>query len=247
MIPDSNNEIDVFDVERIMGDLPIEVIKENILTQIDNPLLYTSDYADDVYLTLENAKKELGQIDQYNRDISEEYDKFSLFLLSHVSDRFNLGIDVEVLDSQELNLLAYDCYKFFIVYLKEDLENFLYNYIISNKEELGSMFDSEYKRKDVTTMNMKKACNDKNDILILSNLSDVINYILNIEFDASEFIELCIEPGEELGEKIKEWVQNFTIPGDFVSLILDELRINHNDLIDEFVSSIRLYMIEDNQ
>lgn len=245
MITD-NNEINSFDVERIMGDMPIEVIKENILTQIDDPLSYSSDYADDVYLTLANAKQELDHIDQYREDISEEYDKFSLFLLSNVSSRFNLGIDVEVLDSCELNHLAYDCYRFFIVNLKESLENFLYNYIISNKEELGSMFDSEYKRKDVTTLNMKKSCIDKNDILILSNLSEVINHILNIEFDASDFIELCIEPGELIGERIKEFVNNFTIPGDFVPPILDELRINHNDLIDEFVSTIRLNIIENN-
>lgn len=246
MIPDTNNEINAIDVERIMGDLPIEVIKENILTQIDNPLLYTTDYVDDVYETLENAKQELSHIDQYREDISEEYDKFNIFLLSNVSRRFDLGIDVEILDSHELDHLAYDCYLFFIVYLKENLENFLYNYIISNKEELGSMFDSEYKRKDVTTMNMKKACNDKNDILILSNLSEVINYILDIEFDATDFVELCIEPGELVGERIKEFVNNFTIPGNFVPLILDELRINHNDLIDEFVSTIRLNITENN-
>lgn len=246
MIPDTNNEINAIDVERIMGDLPIEVIKENILTQIDNPLLYTTDYVDDVYGTLENAKQELSHIDQYREDISEEYDKFNIFLLSNVSRRFDLGIDVEILDSHELDHLAYDCYLFFIVYLKENLENFLYNYIISHKEELGSMFDSEYKRKDVTTMNMKKACNDKNDILILSNLSEVINYILDIEFDATDFVELCIEPGELVGERIKEFVNDFTIPGNFVPLILDELRINHNDLIDEFVSTIRLNITENN-
>ena len=49
MISNINDEINDFDVERIMGDLPIEVIKENILKQIDDPLLYSSDYADDVY------------------------------------------------------------------------------------------------------------------------------------------------------------------------------------------------------
>lgn len=37
MISNINDEINDFDVERIMGDLPIEVIKENILTQIDDP------------------------------------------------------------------------------------------------------------------------------------------------------------------------------------------------------------------
>lgn len=246
MISNINDEINDFDVQRIMGDLPIEVIKENILTQINDPLLYTSDYADDVYETLENAKQELDHIDVYREDIYEEYDKFNLFLLSNVSNRFNLGIDVELLDSCQLNNMAYNCYLFFIVNLKENLENFLYNYISNNRDELSKMFDSEFKRKDVTTINMKKTCSRKEDILVLSNLVDVINYVLNIDFDASEFIDLCIEPGEELGEIIKQQVDTFEIPGNFVPIIIDELRINHNDLIDEFASYIRLNIIENN-
>ena len=56
-ISNINDEINDFDVERILGDLPIEVIKENILTQIADPLLYSSDYADDVYSTFANAKE----------------------------------------------------------------------------------------------------------------------------------------------------------------------------------------------
>ena len=132
MISNINDEINDFDVERILGDLPIEVIKENILTQIDDPLLYSSDYADDVYSTFANAKEELDHIDVYREDIEEEYDKFSLFLLTNVSNRFNLGIDVGLLDTSQLNIMAYDCYVFFIVNLKENLENFLYNYIINN-------------------------------------------------------------------------------------------------------------------
>lgn len=246
MISNINDEINDFDVERILGDLPIEVIKENILTQIDDPLLYSSDYADDVYSTFANAKEELDHIDVYREDIEEEYDKFSLFLLTNVSNRFNLGIDVGLLDTSQLTIMAYDCYVFFIVNLKENLENFLYNYIVSNREELSRMFDSEFKRKDVTTINMKKTCTSKEDILILANLVDVINYVLNIDFDASEFIDLCIEPGEELGENIKQRVDTFEIPGNFVPIIIDELRINHNDLIDEFASYIRLNIIENN-
>lgn len=246
MIYGGADEINGFDVERIMGDLPIEVIKENIITQINDPLTYTTDYADDVYIVLDQAKEELDHIDQYREELNDELDKFNLFLLSNVESKFNLGIDVEELDAVDLDRLAKNCYSFFVVNLRENLENFLYNYITNNKVELANLFDSEYKRKDVTTMNMKKSLKSKEDVLVVSNLINVINYVLDLEFDASEFIDLCIEPGDYLGEEIKKSTDVFEISGDFVPPMIDELKINHNDIIDEIASSIRLSIIEEN-
>ena len=44
-----NDMINVFDIERILGDLPIDIIKENIKTQIDDPLTFMSNQCDQVY------------------------------------------------------------------------------------------------------------------------------------------------------------------------------------------------------
>ena len=37
-----NDMINVFDVERVLGDLPIDIIKENIKSQINDPLSFMS-------------------------------------------------------------------------------------------------------------------------------------------------------------------------------------------------------------
>ena len=44
MISNINDEINDFDVERIMGDLPIEVIKENILSGFNHNKFHISRY-----------------------------------------------------------------------------------------------------------------------------------------------------------------------------------------------------------
>ena len=39
-----NDFINGFDIERILGDLPIDIIKENIKSQIDDPLTFMTNH-----------------------------------------------------------------------------------------------------------------------------------------------------------------------------------------------------------
>lgn len=232
--------INVFDVERVLGDLPIDIIKENIKSQIGDPLTFSSNQAEQVYETLDEAIKEFGHIDEYKNDIYELKDDFSTFLIEEVNTKFNLGIDLENLEDFEVHDMARQCYDFFIVNLKEVLTTFVLNYINSNKSSISEVFDDEYKKKDVTTTNMKKLTKNKNDVIILSNIISIINYILDLEHQPEDFIELSTEPGEYIGECIKGYVNSFKIAGNFVVNVLNELKYTHNDTIDEIASSVIL-------
>ena len=55
MIRDNENMINVFDVERILGDLPLDIIKENVKSQIEDPLVFISNQCDEVYETIDEA------------------------------------------------------------------------------------------------------------------------------------------------------------------------------------------------
>lgn len=232
--------INVFDVERVLGDLPIDIIKENIKSQIGDPLTFSSNQAEQVYETLDEAIKEFGHIDEYKNDIYELKDDFSTFLIEEVNTKFNLGIDLENLEDFEVHDMARQCYDFFIVNLKEVLTTFILNYINSNKSSISEVFDDEYKKKDVTTTNMKKLTKNKNDVIILSNIISIINYILDLEHQPEDFIELSTEPGEYIGECIKGYVNSFKIAGNFVVNVLNELKYTHNDTIDEIASTVIL-------
>lgn len=235
-----NDFINGFDIERILGDLPIDIIKENIKSQIEDPLTFSTNHCDQVYDTLYEAMNEVGHIDEYRYEIFEILDDFNTFLLLELDNGFGLGIDVENLQTHEMEAVAKNSYEFFVVNLRENLTNFLKNYICINKSNLASLFTDEYKRKDVTTSNMKKLTKNKDDVVVLSNIISVIYYILDLEIDVEDFMELAIEPGECSGEAVREYVLNFKIANNFVNKLFNEIKYIHNDTIDEFASEICL-------
>lgn len=244
MIRDNENMINVFDVERILGDLPLDIIKENVKSQIEDPLVFISNQCDEVYETIDEAMEEFGHIDEYREELNEMKEDFSIFILREMDNKFNLGVDFENIGDFEIHDIAKNCYDFFVVNLNENISNFLLNYILNNKSSLCEMFDDEYRRKDVTTINMKKITKNKDDVLILSNLNSVINNVLDLEHFPEDFMELSVEPGEYIGTCVADYVNSFKIAGNFVFNVLNEVKYSHNDVIDELVSNITLYLIE---
>lgn len=235
-----NDFINGFDIERILGDLPIDIIKENIKSQIEDPLTFTTNHCDQVYETLDEAMEEVGHIDEYREELYELRDDFNTFLLLELDQGFGLGIDMENLQTHEMESIAKNAYEFFVVNLRENLTNFLKNYICINKSILAGLFTDEYKRKDVTTSNMKKLTKNRDDVVVLSNIISVIYHILDLEIDPEDFMELAIEPGEYSGEAVREFVLNFKIANNFVYKLFNEIKYIHNDSIDEFASEICL-------
>lgn len=235
-----NEFINGFDIERILGDLPIDIIKENIKSQIDDPLTFMTNHCEQVYETLDEAMDEVGHIDEFRYELQELRDDFSSFLLLELDGGFGLGIDVENLQLYEMEEISRNSYEFFVVNLRENITNFLKNYICVNKSSLAELFNEEYKRKDVTTTNMKKLTKNRDDVVILSNIISVIYHILDLDLDPEDFMELAVEPGEYSGEAVKEYVNSFKIANNFVSRLFNEVKYTHNDAIDEFASEICL-------
>lgn len=244
MIRDNENMINVFDVERILGDLPLDIIKENVRSQIEDPLLFVSNQCDEVYETIVEAMNEFGHIEEYREELTELKEDFSVFILKEMDKKFNLGVDFDNIADYELHDIAQNSYYFFVVNLSKNVTNFLLNYINNNKATLCEMFDDEYRRKDVTTINMKKLTKNKDDVLILSNLNSVITHILDLEHYPEDFIDLAMEPGEYIGSCVKEYINSFKLAGNFVYNVLNEVKYNHNDIIDTFVSDITMELIE---
>ena len=169
-----NDFINGFDIERILGDLPIDIIKENIKSQIDDPLTFMTNHCDQVYETLDEAMDEIGHIDEYRYELEEIRDDFNSFLIMELDNGFGLGIDIENLQSYEMEELGRNSYEFFVVNLRENITNFLKNYICINKTSLAELFTDEYKRKDVTTTNMKKLTKNRDDVVIYEENGKVL-------------------------------------------------------------------------
>lgn len=236
--------INGFDVERVLNDLPLDIIKENITTQVDDPLSYESDYCSDVFDTFDEAFEEFGHIEEYKHELNEIRDKFNLFVLNEIDRKFGLGIDYNSISDYEVENLAKNAYQFFIVEFREKVSEFILQYIISNKMMLSDMYDEDYRKKDVTTLNMKKKTKNRTEVIILSNLPNIISYILDQEHQPEEFIDLSSEAEEMVAEYIKNATMSFIISGNFVGNVLNEIKFAHNDTIDEIASSIRMELID---
>ena len=185
---------------------------------------------------------EFGHIDEYREEIYEIRDDFNTFLIMELDRRFGLGVDLDNLQDYEVEEVAKTCYEFFVVNLRETITRFMTNYILVNKSSLSELFNDEYKRKDVTTTNMKRLTKNREDILILSNIISVIYHVLDLEHDPEDFMELAVEPGEYAGETIKEYVHSFKIANNFVFSLMNEVKYIHNDIIDEIASEISIGM-----
>lgn len=234
--------INGFDLDRILGDLPIDIIKENIKTQIDDPLIFAMDQCDQFYQTMNEASEEFDHIDEYRYEIQEMKDDFNVFLGNELNNKFNLGIDMENMQSFELEGIVKAGYQFFVLDLKENITRFITNYILANKTSIYELFNDSYRRKDVTTTNMKKLTKNREDVVILSNIISVIYHILDLEHDPEDFMNLATEPGEYYGSILTEAVHDFRISNNFVQDILSEIKYNHNDYIDEIATEIILSM-----
>ena len=107
MIRDNEDMINVFDVERIFGDLPLDIIKENVKSQIEDPLVFISNQCEDVYETFDEAFEEFGHIDEYRQNIIELKEDFSIFILQELDRKYNLGVDFDNLQDYENYLSLY--------------------------------------------------------------------------------------------------------------------------------------------
>ena len=82
------------------------------------------------------------------------------------------------------------------------------------------------KKKDVISLNFKNEIDNDYDILVLSNLSKIIDFILSQSYTVDDFFKNC-EPDSLSVEYdfVKENFENFTLTGNFVSnyiAMLDE-------------------------
>ena len=85
---------------------------------------------------------------------------------------------------------------------------------MANKKELA---ESLPKRKDVTSLNLKKDEFDPDDITIISNLYDIIkNCLFNMDHDVDDFLNNSDvdEPRLET-DMVRDWFEDFSITGNF--------------------------------
>lgn len=212
--------------EIFLSEVPLELIEKAIQTQFMDPFEYRKkDYVQS-FLT----KYKFSQDNNFNTDedrytIEKYHDDFMGFMLGIFDIYLSLGFpDFDSKPEEDQHELIHMTYRFFIKNIKKNFVNLIMNYTNNNIEDLVEMLS---KKKDVTSLNFKLEIENDNDVVILSNLSELIQYILNIDFSVDEFLELatgndsCLEL-----EFVKEAFEDTDIVGNFIS--------KYREMLDEY-------------
>ena len=227
MINDNEFEYEPNDVDSdsFISELPMSLMKENIASQFEDPLEYRKkDYIQSFLSMYANAEDNLNVYEEGEKEeLQEIKDDFYSFMHKIFMDYLGIGfVDFFDMPSDEQDDMIHYIYRFFIVNMKKNFTCFLLNYI---DEHRGEFISDDYdKRRDVTTLSLKKDIDNPEDVYILANLGDVISDILRKDISCENFINNCDMDESCLETRfVKEKFNNDKFTGNFVEKYIDML------------------------
>lgn len=200
--------------EMFLSTMPLNLIEEAIKTQFDDPLEYRkTDYIQSFLNKYKFSLDNMYEEDQM--EIDQLHDEFILFIKNIFYEYFGIGMpNIEDMPEEDQHKLIHYTYLYFITNIKKNFTNLIINYINKNHNDIASVF---VKKKDVIYLNFKSEISDEFDVLVLSNLSSIIEHILGEEYTIDTFFELT--SSNELvveAEFVKSAFDDFTLTGNFV-------------------------------
>lgn len=212
---DYNYEPNDVESEIFLSDVPLSLMMETIRSQFDDPMEYRkNDYVQSFLNKYNFTKEEMTEDD--DEEVDELYTKFISFMESIFKEYLGIGLPTLDDDSEEdQEELIHFIYRYFMIGIRKNFVNLIFNYIEEHKVTIA---DNIEKKRDVTTLSLKRNVTDENDITILSNLSEVINDILDTEFTIDEFFKYSRTDESQLEiDFASDKYDSCDITGNFVS------------------------------
>lgn len=222
--------------EVFLSEVPIEIIKESITTQFNEPFEYRKkDYVRSFISRYNFSKENLFDDDLTLTEIYR--DEFLKFMENTFENYLCIGFpDLEDKDEDTQDDLIHLTYRFFIKNIKKNFINLFSNFINDKRNETSSFCE---KRKDITATNFKSEIDDDYDIQVLANLDNIIEGITAEvkNYTVDDFFKLCT--GDELSLEL-EFVENayfeFNITGNFIEKYFEMI---NDDFLVEIQSKLR--------
>ena len=200
--------------ELFLSEVPLGLIEEAIKSQFDDPLEYRkSDYVQS-FLNKYNFSK-TNAYEEEEDDLEELRERFVVFITGIFYEYLGIGMPIiEDMSEDEQHKLIHYTYRCFMSNIKKNFVNLIYNVINKEKDTISNL---AIKKRDVISLNFKQEISDEYDILVLSNLSDIIDFVLAQEYDVDEFFELSESKSLSVEhDYIKTQFDNFNLTGNFV-------------------------------
>lgn len=202
------------DTEEFLSEISLSVLKENMLQQFRDPGWISVDYVDIFIKSFEYSMRESD-----DEDDVDELNRLKTNFFEFMTDLFRtfLGIGfpnlLDTIDDDDAIDLMHFTYRFFTLNIRENFLYYIWNFMDKYGEQIAEQFEA---KKDISYLAYRKKLSD-NDIMLISNLADVIKHILTKDVSIDEFFELCA--GDESGVElmtVMDGYDNFDITGNFI-------------------------------
>lgn len=231
------------EIDNFLADLPFDLIRENIKKQLTNPIDIRIDYLEGIFDKY-NVAREMYEDKDMIESITSTVQSFCMEIIRYISDTFNMDIDVERVSSEYDNIETCKfIYEFMILRYKQNISRFLYKFIKNNKKSIVDNFTDN--KKDISTLAYKKVIKNKDDLTIISNLPEIIKYIIDLDVSPEVFIDTCVgNNGAYQGMRVRELISDNIIVGNFVDTYISLCTDDYDYVLDEIMADIKSKLLK---
>lgn len=232
------------ELNSLLAELPFELIKQNIIDQINDPVSTHVNYID-VIIDKCSAFKELHSEDEdLIRELNDKINDFFIFIITKIDNKFDLGLDINsIASSTEIVTVGVVLYEYFILRYIKNISKFITKFIIKNKKSIAENY-SDVTKKDVSTLAFKKQIKNKDDLTIITNLPSIIKYIFNLEIEPEYFIDFSAGADNYEASVIKSLIANGKLVGNFVREYMSLSINDHDYILDEIQTDIKIRIMK---
>lgn len=232
-----------------LEELSEELIDSFIDKQIEEPYDFRSNFVESFTEEYEKLVIVNDDNDEYVAELQASAKEFYLHIIQKINKRFNLGIDMEVIEDVDFNGVQNICeaiYEFFVVDYTHNVSTFLYRMIINNKDAIRDELQTNEEVQDVSTVGQIEKLGDTSYAIIMANINTAISIAKGIDIDILDFIQLYNEDEFDTSV-IRMCIIENIINGDFIKSFVGDIFNGVQDYVyDTIVSNIQesiLYQI----
>ncbi len=178
--------IDDYEIKELLSSIPFNVIKASIEEQIELSTIDV-DYVDVIFKKCKVIKKENDGDSLVEDCIDDLIVDFCGFVISKISESLDTTFHVdEDISMKKLEKVTKTLYSIFVLNHTKKAVKYLYTSICTNENLLGEIFIQP--KKDASTIANKKKYSSKNISAVISNLYEVINFLVYDGHNEEEFM-----------------------------------------------------------
>ena len=240
------------EMEEIIADLPIPLVLENIKEQIEDPL---SSKVDNLETILEKYDYIMDNFDD-EEQLSLLKNKVSNLLVTvykMISNKYDMNFNFDEDNMDELRDITQALYSVVILRYTKNITMYLYNFILSNKEELANAFDIENQVANRNNLLMNSKLQDilkdrpekKNAISIIYNLPYIYKsmYNMTMEPEVEDFLELSGASRTYNGQIILNALETGQACGSFIPEYMKMLSTDYDEIRQEIFNNVKIRLI----